>query len=323
MKLIFLGTPDFSVPALKAIAASEHEVLAVVTQPDKPVGRSGKLCPTPVKQAAEELGLKVLQYEKIRRDGVDDLIALKPDIMVTCAFGQILSKQILDIAPHGVINVHASLLPKYRGAAPIQWAVINGDEQTGVTIMQTEEGVDTGDMILVEKTPIYPEETAGELFDRLALIGANAVVRALDLIESGTAKFEKQNEALSTHVRMLKKEDGVIDFSLSASKIVNFVRGMNPWPCAFTYLNGKLLKVFKAEIVTEADLPKQLSPLNPSAAKAGEVLVANGKNGLIVKAGENCVRLSVLQEEGGKRMLDCAFLLGHEIPLGSQLKNDR
>lgn len=321
MRLIFLGTPDFSVPSLKAIHASGHEVLAVVTQPDKPVGRSGKLCPSPIKQTAEELGIKVLQYEKIRRDGVSDLTALKPDIMVTCAFGQILSKEILDIAPHGVINVHASLLPKYRGAAPIQWAVINGDEQTGVTIMKTEEGVDTGDMILVEKTPIYPDETAGELFDRLSELGAKAVVRALDLIESGAACFEKQNEALATHVRMLKKEDGVIDFSLSAKQIVNFVRGMNPWPCAFTYLNGKLLKVFKAEIVCENSSGAKKTSRN--GVKAGTVLSADGKNGLIVKVGDGLVRLSVLQAEGGKRMDDCAFLLGHKIPAGTELKSSR
>lgn len=324
MRLIFLGTPDFSVPSLKAIHASGHEVIAVVTQPDKPFGRSGKLSPSPVKQAAEELGVKVLQYEKLRRDGVGDLTALKPDIMVTCAFGQILSKEILDIAPHGVINVHASLLPKYRGAAPIQWAVINGDEQTGVTIMKTEEGVDTGDMILVEKTPIYPDETAGELFDRLSELGAKAVVRALDLIESGAACFKKQNEALATHVKMLKKEDGVIDFSLSAKQIVNFVRGMNPWPCAFTYLNGKVIKIFKAESVGGSVTEGAQTEIVAQTEQAcGTVFSADSKSGLIVKAGEGFVRLSVLQEEGGKRMSDCAFLLGHKIPLGTRLKSSR
>ncbi len=308
MKLVFLGTPDFSVPALKSLLNSKHEVLAVVTQPDKPVGRSGALCPSPVKKAALEAGVKVLQYEKIRLEGIDDLKELNPDIMVTCAFGQILSEEVLNIPKYGVVNVHASLLPKYRGAAPIQWSVINGDEQTGVTIMQTEKGVDTGDMILVEKTPIYPEETAGELFERLSKIGAEAIVKALDLIESGSAKFEKQNEELATHVRMLKKEDGIIDFSLSSKKICDFVRGMNPWPCAFTRLGGKTLKVYKAVAVEQefsADIP------------CGSVLAADSKSGLIVKTADGGVRFVEVQLEGGKRMSDQAFLLGHKIEIGS------
>ena len=213
LKVVFLGTPDFSVNTLKAILNSRHEVLAVVTQPDRPVGRSGKPVFSPVKQVAVEKGIKVLQYNKIRLEGVEDLKALNPDIMVTCAFGQILSQEIIDIAPKGIINVHASILPKYRGAAPIQWSIINGDSETGVTIMQTEAGIDTGDIICVEKTPISDKETAGELFDRLADLGANLLVKALDMIEDGNATYTKQNHDLATHVKMLKKEDGIIDFS--------------------------------------------------------------------------------------------------------------
>ena len=194
MKVIFLGTPDFSVPTLKAIIKSHHQLLAVVTQPDKPSGRGERLSYSPVKQVALENNLKVLQYDKIRLQGVDDLKRLAPDIMVTCAFGQILSQEIIDIAPHGIINVHASLLPKYRGAAPIQWSILNGDKETGVTIMQTEAGIDTGDIIAVEKTIISPEETAGELFDRLSFIGAELLVRTLDDIEQGTAIFQERRK---------------------------------------------------------------------------------------------------------------------------------
>ena len=180
MKLVFLGTPDFAVPSLERIIASKHEILAVVTQPDKPVGRNNVLTPPPVKVCALKHGLKVLQYNKIRVEGVEDLKNLAPDIMVTCAFGQILSQEIIDIAPRGIINVHASLLPKYRGAAPIQYSVINGDTETGVTIMQTEAGIDTGDILSVEKTPIDPDETAGELFERLSELGAKLIVETLD-----------------------------------------------------------------------------------------------------------------------------------------------
>lgn len=320
MNLVFLGTPDFAVPSLKSIINSKHKVLAVVTQPDKPVGRNGKICFSPVKQVAIDNGIKVLQYNKIRLEGVDDLKALKPDIMVTCAFGQILSKEILDIAPHGVINVHGSLLPKYRGAAPIQQAVINGDKETGITVMQTEEGVDTGDMILVEKTLVYPDETAGELFERLAEIGADAVVKALDLIESGKAVFVKQDDSAATHVKMFKKEDGVIDFSLSSQKIHDFVRGMNPWPCAFTFLNGKILKVFKADVVDSvfACADKELCEL-----ERGAVAFADLKNGLVIKTPDGGVRLSEVQEEGGKRMDDKTFLLGHKICRGTLLKSEK
>ncbi len=306
MKVVFLGTPDFAVNTLKAIIKSKHEVLAVVTQPDRPVGRSGKLVFSPVKTLAVENGIKVLQYNKIRLEGVQDLKNLAPDIMVTCAFGQILSQEIIDIAPKGIINVHASLLPKYRGAAPIQWSIINGDSETGVTIMQTEEGIDTGDIISVEKTPIYENETAGELFERLSHIGANLLVRTLDEIELGTAVFKKQEHALATHVKMLKKEDGIIDFNNYSKSIFNFIRGMNPWPCAYAFLNQKPLKVYASKVVEFT-----------ASAKPSTVVCSDSKCGLIVATADGFIRLTEIQAEGGKRMSDVAYLLGHKIEIGT------
>lgn len=308
MKVIFLGTPDFAVPTLKAIINSNHELLAVVTQPDKPVGRSGKPVFSPVKQVAVEHDVKVLQYNKIRLEGVEEIKALNPDIMVTCAFGQILSQELIDIPKFGIINVHASLLPKYRGAAPIQWAIINGDKETGVTIMQTEAGIDTGDIISVSKTPIYENETAGELFDRLSVIGANLLVKTLDDIQNGCATYTKQNHDIATHVKMFKKEDGIIDFNNNYETIFNFVRGMNPWPCAYCFLDGKPLKVFKVERVLQDFI----------ATKNGEI-VASDKRGLIVKVSDGFIRLSEIQAEGGKKMADTAYLLGHKIAVGEVL----
>lgn len=301
MKLVFLGTPDFAVKPLEKIYGSEHEILAVVTQPDRPVGRKAVITPCAVKQRATELGLKTLSYEKIRTEGVGDLKSLNPDIMVTCAYGQILSSEILDIAPKGVINVHASLLPKYRGAAPIQWSVINGDKTSGVTVMQTSLGVDTGDILLQRETEITPNETAGELFDKLSSLGADLIVEALDLIEKDLITPVKQNESLATHVKMLKKEDGVIDFNKPAIVIKNLVRGLNPWPIAFTKLDGKTLKVYKADVV---DI----------SGEAGSVIKSDGE--IIVACGEKAVSLEEIQIEGGRRMMAKEFLLGHKIPVG-------
>lgn len=310
MKVIFLGTPDFSVPTLKAIIKSHHQLLAVVTQPDKPSGRGERLSYSPVKQVALENNLKVLQYDKIRLQGVDDLKRLAPDIMVTCAFGQILSQEIIDIAPHGIINVHASLLPKYRGAAPIQWSILNGDKETGVTIMQTEAGIDTGDIISVEKTLIAPEETAGELFDRLSYIGAELLVKTLDDIEQGTATFTPQDHSSATHVKMLKKSDGMLDFENNCETLVNFVRGMNPWPCAYTFLHDKMLKVYKAEKVEDVD---------DSQYADGQIMFADSKNGLVVKCKDGALRLCVIQIEGKKRMNDTDFVIGQRINLAEKI----
>lgn len=317
MKVVFLGTPDFAVKTLEAIINSKHELLAVVTQPDKPSGRSSAPVFSPVKQTAIQNGIKVLQYDKIRAEGVADLKALAPDIMVTCAYGQILSQEIIDVAPHGIINVHASLLPKYRGAAPIQWSILNGDDETGVTIMQTETGIDTGAIISVRKTPILKEETAGELFDRLSVIGAELLVETLDSIENGTATFTPQNHTLATHVKMLKKADGIIDFNNYSDMLVNFVRGMTPWPGAYTDLFGKTLKVFK---VTAINLPVD-------DKKPGQIIYADTKNGLVVACKNGAIRLNSVQLEGKKRLDDTAFVLGQRsldgtVTLGTVIKND-
>lgn len=307
MKVVFLGTPDFALPSLEALKASRHEILAVVTQPDKPVGRKAVLTPPPVKQAALEYGLEVFQYEKLSRDGVSDLKALSPDVMVTCAFGQILSKEVLNIPKYGVINVHGSLLPKYRGAAPVQYAVINGDAETGVTIMQTEEGVDTGDMLGVEKTPIGEDETAGELFDRLSVIGGKLLVKVLDELENGSVVRIKQDEKEATHVKMLTKESGRIVWSKSASTIKNLVRGVNPWPVASTTVDGKLLKIFEVGVVEGV-----------FSGEVGEVVEAEKR--LLVKCGENALEIKRLQIEGGKAMSAQAFIAGRKLKKGDILK---
>ena len=303
MRLVFLGTPDFACQPLEAILKSKHEVLAVVTQPDKPVGRKAVITPCAVKVLAKSYGLKTLSYQKIRVDGVEDLKALNPDIMVTCAYGQILSKEILDIAKHGIINIHASLLPKYRGAAPIQWAIINGDKTTGVTIMQTAEGVDTGDIIYSKEIEINKTETAGELFDRLSLLGAEMIVKVLDDIENGKATFTKQDEAKATKVGMIKKQDGKIDFNKTSESIVNLIRGLSPWPIAFTTYENKTLKIFSAEV----------SDLN---GNSGEVLVSDINNGLIVGTNDKSIKINELQLEGSKKMTAKEFLIGRKIPVG-------
>ncbi len=310
MKIVFLGTPSFSVPSLNALISSRHQVLAVVCQPDKKVGREQKLVFSPVKELALKNGIKVLQYEKIRRDGVEELKSLGADIMVSCAYGQILSKEIIDIAPHGIINVHGSLLPKYRGAAPIQQSVIYGETETGITIMQTDVGIDSGDILSVVKTPIGEKETAGELFDRLSVLGADLLLETLDKIEKGTITPIKQDDSKATHVSMIKKQDAIIDWSQTATEIFNKVRGMNPWPIAFTHLNGKLLKIYRSEVV-ECDADK---------AAIGEVVKCDYNFGIVVKCGNGFLRIDELQEEGGKRLLSHDFVSGRKLSVGTILQ---
>ena len=307
MRLVFLGTPDFAVNSLNAIINSRHEVIAVVTQPDKPVGRKAILTASPVKECALSHGIKVLQYDKISKEGIEDLKALAPDIMVTCAFGQILSQEVLDIAPKGVINVHGSLLPKYRGASPIQAAILNGETVSGVTIMQTERGVDSGDILLQEQTPIGEYETAGELFDKLSVIGAKLIVCALDGIENGTITPQKQDESLSTVVKMIKKQDALLDFSKPCEVLKNYVRAMYPWPVAFTYLNGKILKIYSCRIDN-----------GNYRGETGEIVKAD-LNGIVVKCGEGALMLTELQAEGERRLSFRDFIIGRKIKLGDKL----
>ncbi len=303
MNIVFMGTPDFAVEALREIYKSNHKILAVVTQPDKPVGRKAIITPCAVKIEANALSIKTLSYNKISKEGVEDLKALKPDVLVTCAYGQILSQEILDIAKYGVINIHASLLPKYRGSSPIQWAIINGEKETGVTIMQTALGVDSGDILMQEKTPIKEYETAGELFERLSSIGAKLIVKALNDLENGKLTPIKQDEKRATHVKMLSKKDGLIDFNKTAEEVVNLIHGLNPWPCAFTYLDGKMLKIFKAEVCG-------------NVGKAGEVLKSDINNGLIIGAKNGSIKVKELQLEGSKRLDVKQFLLGKKIEIG-------
>lgn len=314
MKIVFMGTPDFSAVVLEKLN-SVYPVSAVVTGLDKPVGRGYNLAPSPLKVKAIELGIPVLQYAKVSREGLDDIRALEPDVIVTAAFGQILSDAFLAIPKFAVLNVHASLLPKYRGSSPIQWSIINGDEKTGITIMKTVKAVDAGDVLLEKETEIGKKETAGELFDRLAILGGEAIVEAISLVESGKATFTPQDESKVTHCSMINKGDGLVDFSKSAKEIDCFVRGMTPWPSAYTHIGEKTLKIFDVEKVELSDLQKSNDQFEN--AKFGEVVLADKNHGLIVKVADGFIRLHVIQLEGSKRMDDTQFLLGRKIDVGT------
>ena len=301
MKIIYLGTPDFAVKPLKAIVENGFDVVAVISQPDKPVGRKREIKPTPVKEYALSQGIKVLQFEKIR-EHAEEIKSLNADIMVTCAYGQILSQEIIDITKYGIYNIHASLLPLYRGASPIAAAILNGDKQTGVTIMKTEAGVDSGDIVEVEKTDILENETCGQLFDRLSEIGANLIVKVLPKLENGVATFTKQDNNQATFCKMIKKQDALINWNLPAENILRMVRAYNPSPIAYTYFNGKMLKIYSAEISQEQGV-------------AGTVLKSD-KSGFIVACGKNSLSLKEVQAEGGKKMLYSDFVLGRKVIAG-------
>lgn len=312
MKIVFMGSPDFSATVLEKLN-SVYPVSAVVTGLDKPVGRGYQLKPSALKVKAQELSIPVLQYEKVSREGIEDIENLNPDVVVTAAFGQILSERFLAIPKFGVLNVHASLLPKYRGSSPIQWSIINGDVESGITVMRTVKAVDAGDILLEKATPIGKDETAGELFDRLAILGGEAICEAISLVKSGKAVFVPQDESKATHCSMISKEDGNIDFSKTARQIDCFVRGMSPWPSAFTHVLGKTLKVFKVE---KADCDVE----NIDSFEAGQVVKSSAKEGLFVKVADGVVRLSEIQLEGGKRMSDNAFLLGRNVEIGTKFE---
>jgi len=306
MKIIFLGTPDFSAHVLKALIDSRHEVVGVVTQPDKPCGRGHKLMPSPVKVLAEANSIPVYQFNRISKECAP-LKDLNADIMVTAAYGQILRQNVLDLTPKGVINVHASLLPKYRGSSPIQWCIIKGETQTGVTIMKTDIGVDTGDMILSKSLTIGETETAGELFDRLSVLGKDALLEVLDLIEEGKETYTKQDESNMSHYPMLDKDSGRIDFNMTSRDIVNLCRGLNPWPVAFVSLNeNDRLKVYKA---SKVDID--------SNAKVGTVLASDSKNGLIVKCSDGAVSLDIIQTAGTKAMPAKDYLRGRKLQISN------
>lgn len=306
MRVIFLGTPEFGVNVLNAIHQSTHEVVGVVCQPDRPSGRGHKLVAPPVKVLAEELGLKVFQFDKISKQGVQELKNLNADIMVTAAYGQILSQEVIDICKHGIINVHGSLLPKYRGATPIQTSIINGDKVTGVTIMQTEAGIDTGDMIIAGECEILPDDTYGTLNEKLSILGAELCVNALDLIEGGKASFVAQDHTQATHTKMIKKEHTLIDFNKSADEIVNLIRGLNPNPIAYFVLNGENYKVFKAKKVE-----------HNGNEQNGKILKANAKQGLVIKCNNGAVEIEEMTAPNSKRMMAKSYLNGKTINLES------
>lgn len=330
MKIVFMGTPDFSAKVLE-ILCKRYDVCAVVTALDKPTGRGYAMQPPALKIKAEELNIPVLQFKKVSVEGLDDIKSLAPDVIVTAAFGQILSEEFLSIPRLGVLNVHASLLPKYRGASPIQHAILDGEEETGVTIMRTVKEVDAGDILLQKRVKIGEKETAGELFDRLAQVGGEAIAEAISALESGKAEFTPQDESLATHCAMISKSDGETDFSRSAAELDRFVRGMTPWPSAYTYLNGKLLKIFEIEIIDDADTFGKIGMnfmISPDfdgdlgkLDKFGVVVAADKKFGLTVTAGDEkaFVRLKQIQLEGSKRMSDTEFLLGNKVSVGTVL----
>lgn len=309
MRIIFMGTPDFSVGTLEAILAAGHQVAAVVTQPDKPKGRGKALQATPVKEAALAHGLTVYQPRKVREDSfLEELKKINPDVIVVVAFGQIIPRTILELPKFGCINVHASLLPKYRGAAPIQWAVIDGEEVSGVTIMRMDAGLDTGDMLSKVEVPLAEDETGGSLFDKLSEAGARQLVQTLDRLEDGTVQPEKQPEESPTgYARMITKADGLIDWTKDAKSIERLIRGLNPWPSAFTRLEGKNLKIWKAAV------QEQDSGLAPGT------VVSAGREGLSVQTGQGRLNILELQLEGKKRMEADAFLRGCTLETGAVL----
>jgi len=303
-----MGTPDLAAEVLNKLINSEHQILAVVTQPDKPKGRGKQVQCSPVKELALKHNIQVFQPNKAKEEGFLDILAdLKPDVIVVAAFGQILPKAILDLAKYGCINVHASLLPKYRGAAPIQWSIINGEEKTGITIMHMDVGIDTGDMIMKAEVPIETKETSGSLQDKLALCGGDLLLKALEAIENGTATREKQNDADSNYVKVLNKAEGHIDFNQSAVKIERFIRGFNPWPSAYTLLDGKTLKIWSADVMVDE-----------SNGMPGEIISVT-KDSIIVKTGEGNIAIQELQLEGKKRMTVNAFLRGYSVVIGTIL----
>lgn len=302
MRIVFMGTPDFAVPSLRRLIADGHEVAAVFTQPDKPKNRGMKLIPTPVKEAATEANIPVFQPKSVRDEAVlEEIRQMKPELLVVAAYGKILPEALLQIPTVAAINVHSSLLPRYRGAAPINWAILNGDEETGVTIQHLGVELDAGDIITVRKTPIDPQEDAAQLYDRLAQLGAEALSEAVTALGNGTASRTPQGEAVGPYAAMLTKEMSPIDWNKNAQMIVNQVRGLIPWPCAVTTLNGEQVKVFRAAVGGKA------------SAAPGTVVSAD-KHGIAVAAGDGRqVVVLELQRPGSKRMAAADYLLGHPI----------
>ncbi len=306
MRVIFMGTPDFAVPSLQALLDRGDDICAVFTQPDKPKGRGHKLQPPPVKELALRHSLPVLQPDTLRDEAVQESIAeLEPDAIIVVAYGKLLPSKVLSVPRLGCINVHGSLLPKYRGAAPIQWAVINGEKTAGVTTMFMAEGMDTGDMLLKSETEIGPEETAGELFDRLKLMGAKLLTETLDKLERGELKSIPQDGTQATLAPLLKKEMSALDWNEPAQRIHDRIRGLNPWPCAAAVLDGKRIKLLASQVIEGEGIPGTAYNLD------GELAAACGRGML---------RITELQADTGKRMSGKDYLLGHTLKEGARFE---
>lgn len=306
LRIIFMGTPDFACPTLRKLIERGEEVIAVVTQPDRPKGRGQKLVPPPVKALAQEHGIPVLQPLKVRTpESVDEIRRLAPDLIVVVAFGQILPQSLLDIPKHGCINIHASLLPRYRGAAPLNWCLINGETETGITTMMMDAGLDTGDMLVKRAIPIGPDEDAQSLHDRLSQLGADTIDETLDLLLAGKLVREKQDDSLTCYAPLLKKEDGLIDWTREPAQVKNQVRGFTPWPGAYTFLDGKTLKLYRVAVAGETGAP-------------GEVLKV-GREEILVGCGSGSILIQELQLEGRKRLTTAEFLAGFRLEPGTRL----
>lgn len=311
LRILFMGTPELAAVNLTALLRESHfQVVAVVTQPDRPKGRDLKLTPSPVKDVALQAGLPVLQPEKARSETfITELKTFRPDLIAVAAFGQILPKSILELPPHGCLNVHTSLLPKYRGAAPIQWAIANGDVETGITIMKMDVGMDTGDILTQRTTPITAADNGQTLHDRLAQLGAELLVQTIPAYVAGGITLRKQDSALATHAAKIKKSDGQIDWRLPATTIWNRLRAFTPWPGAFTFLPASpqplLLKISEVQV-------------SEAKGEPGSILAAD-KTGIVVSCGEGSLRILVLQREGGKRLPAREFLAGHPLVPGSRM----
>ena len=315
MRIVFMGTPDFAVPTLESLIGSRHEVVAVYTQPDKEQGRGKKIVFSPVKECALKHGIPVFQPKGLRKqERVEELRSLKPDVIVVVAYGVILRSPVLQSAKYGCLNVHASLLPKYRGAAPIQWAILEGEKETGVTIMQMDEGLDTGDVLKKTVIPIAEDETGASLFEKLSALGGPLLLEVLEDAEKGSLKPKKQGESPTMYARMLDKELGLLDFSWDAEKLGRYVRGLNSWPSAYCYLQGKMLKIWKAEVLSDAGNDPEAAP---------GTIVSVDKRSFTVACGKGALRILELQIEGKPRMQTDAFLRGNSITPGMMLERER
>lgn len=308
MNIIYMGTPDFAVPALEKLFNTDNNICAVVSQQDTAKDRGKKIKPTPVKAKALELGIDVLQPEKIKGniEFFNKLKSYKPDLIVVAAYGRLITKEILELPTYGCVNIHGSILPKWRGAAPIQWSIVSGDKETGVTLMQMSEGLDTGDMLAVSKTPIE-RKTAGELHVEIAEMGANLLIDNLENIKNGTINRIKQDDKLSCYAKMISKKDGLIDFSKSAMEIENMVRGFNPWPATFTYMDEKMLKIWEADVLEEE-----------SGKEPGTIFNVS-EDGIKIATGKGTLLATKIQVPGKKRVEVRDFIRGNSIELFSKL----